>query len=358
VSLGRDPLSGHPNLRTKGVRGTKREAEAVLAKLLVEVNEGQAATSGSSIGSLIDEWLEHIESLGRSPTTMNSYRSLRKQLPKAFLAKPLRNVTPKMIDDLYRHLGSTPGRGPSTVHHFHRLLRSSFNQGMKWGLIATNPAKLATPPRVPHHEIVPPSVEDVRAVLKQAAEVAPIQALWFRMLVATGCRRSELSGMRWSDLNFGSEKVSIRNAVVEVRSELVEKDTKTHQQRTVTLDRGVVAALRRHRDACVASCDELGILMSQEAFVFSDAPDGSTPIAPGRMTKAWIRHAKKAGVSSRLHDLRHFQASVLLDAGESITTVAARLGHRDTSTTLRVYAHLMPGADGRAAEIIGDLFDD
>ncbi len=156
-----------------------------------------------------------------------------------------------MIDDPYRHLGSATSRGPSTVDHFQRLLRFDFNQGMKWGLLTTNPAKLATPPRVPHHEIVPPSVEDVRAVLKQAAEVAPVQALWFRMLVATGCRRSEVSGMRWADLNLGSGKVSVRNAVVQVGSDLVEKDTTTHQQRTVTLDRGVVAALRRHHDACV-----------------------------------------------------------------------------------------------------------
>lgn len=58
-------------------------------------------------------------------------------------------------------------------------------------------------------------------------------------------------------------------------------------------------------------------------------------------------------VKARLHDLRHLQASLLLDAGEAVTTVAARLGHRDTSTTLKVYGHLMPGADSRAAGIVG-----
>lgn len=59
-------------------------------------------------------------------------------------------------------------------------------------------------------------------------------------------------------------------------------------------------------------------------------------------------------MEARLHDLRHLQASLLLDAGEAITTVSARLGHRDTSTTLRIYSHLMPGAD--AAEIVGKAF--
>jgi integrase len=66
--------------------------------------------------------------------------------------------------------------------------------------------------------------------------------------------------------------------------------------------------------------------------------------------------ADKVGTDARLEDLRHLQASLLLDAGESITTVAARLGHRDTATTLRTYAHLMPGADQRAAEAVGRAF--
>jgi integrase len=61
-------------------------------------------------------------------------------------------------------------------------------------------------------------------------------------------------------------------------------------------------------------------------------------------------------VKARLHDLRHLQASMLLDAGEAVTVVAARIGHRDTSTTLKVYSHLMPGADTRAASVIGSAF--
>lgn len=54
--------------------------------------------------------------------------------------------------------------------------------------------------------------------------------------------------------------------------------------------------------------------------------------------------------------LRDLQASLLVDAGEAISTVSARLGHRDTSTTLRIYSHLMPGADARAADIVGKAF--
>lgn len=47
---------------------------------------------------------------------------------------------------------------------------------------------------------------------------------------------------------------------------------------------------------------------------------------------------------------------MLLDTGEAVTVVAARLGHRDTTTTLKVYSHLIPGADTRAASVVGVAF--
>lgn len=75
---------------------------------------------------------------------------------------------------------------------------------------------------------------------------------------------------------------------------------------------------------------------------------------PDRISQAWRRLCQDAGVKARLHELRHLQASLLLDAGEAVTVVAAR--HRDTSTTLKVCGHLMPGADSRAASIVGSAF--
>jgi len=72
------------------------------------------------------------------------------------------------------------------------------------------------------------------------------------------------------------------------------------------------------------------------------------------VSQAWRRPREQVGVPARLHDLRHLQASLLLDAGEAVTNIAARLGHKDTAITLKVHGHLMPGADARAAELGGE----
>lgn len=70
----------------------------------------------------------------------------------------------------------------------------------------------------------------------------------------------------------------------------------------------------------------------------------------------WARTRKLADVPKtiRVHDLRRWQATQLLDAGVPVPTVAARLGHADGTTTMKVYAHRTKRADEQAASVVGD----
>lgn len=62
------------------------------------------------------------------------------------------------------------------------------------------------------------------------------------------------------------------------------------------------------------------------------------------------------GRGNGMHALRHFYASVLIDAGESASAVAEYLGHADPGFTLRVYAHLFPSSEDRARRAIDGVF--
>lgn len=57
-----------------------------------------------------------------------------------------------------------------------------------------------------------------------------------------------------------------------------------------------------------------------------------------------------------MHALRHFYASVLVDAGESVNALAEYLGHSDPGLTLRVYAHLMPSSQKRTREAVASVY--
>ena len=76
VFEGTDPLTGQKHYRTKNVEGTKRDAQRALAALVTEVDKGTVAPAAKTVSALLAAWLEHIEHLGRSPTTLYGYRRL------------------------------------------------------------------------------------------------------------------------------------------------------------------------------------------------------------------------------------------------------------------------------------------
>lgn len=66
-----------------------------------------------------------------------------------------------------------------------------------------------------------------------------------------------------------------------------------------------------------------------------------------------FRRVAPAGV--RLHDLRHYYASLLIRHGESVKVVQARLGHASAKETLDTYSHLWPDSEDRTRAAVDDV---
>jgi integrase len=235
-------------------------------------------------------------------------------------------------------------------------MRQSLEQARRWGLIARNPAADATPPPQRRRAVEPPTVAQVQELIDGArAEDADFAAyLW--VLAATGCRRGEACALRWTDVDLERSEVAIRRSISQVHGELREKDTKTHQSRRVAIDAGTVDVLRSHRVRQRELALSLGVHLSDDAPLFADL-DGR-PWRPDVCTNRFGRLRATLGLERvRLHDLRHFVASVLGDGGVPIATISSRLGHRDIATTLNLYTHALPATDQRAAAYLGSLLN-
>ena len=292
VADGSDPITGRKRYRTKGVRGTKREAQRALAALVTDVDQGRTAPAAITVHQLLDTWLEHIEHLGRSPTTLYGYRRLVLQLPAGFLATPLKRVTPKALDDLYRHLLDERRRKPATVLRFHTVLHAALRQATKWEWLPTNPADRATPPSVRRAEIRPPAVDDVVKVLAAAAQSRNREnAIVLRVLAATGCRRGEVCALQWTDLDLDGAQpgLTIRRAVVKVEGVLIVKDTKTHAVRRLRLDQDTAEMLRAHRRAALELGLAAGAPPLPDEWVFPRQPGSVEPLPPDRISQAFTR---------------------------------------------------------------------
>lgn len=364
VYVGRDARTAKKRYVQRTVHGTKREAERALARLVTEVDEGRhSASAAGTFGNLLDRWLETKEQ-SVDQSTISSYRWLTEQYVRPALGRSrLASLKPADIDSFYVRLASTPGANGKklsarTIRMCHGVVRQALEQGRKWGLITRNPALDASPPRSRHHEIHPPSVDQVLQLLSAARDYDEDFAAYLRVLAATGCRRSEALALRWRDIDFKKSELVIAHSLTVVDSQVIEKDTKTHQARRLILDSGTIRELRAHRERAKARAEACDATLSESAFLFTSEPDGLHPWRPDVATNRFGRLCKDTEIEGvRLHDLRHYVATNLGAAGTPIATISARLGHRDKATTLNVYQHALPAQDHQAAELLGSLLD-
>jgi integrase len=165
----------------------------------------------------------------------------------------------------------------------------------------------------------------------------------------TGCRLGELVALRWDDLTGHTLNVR-RAAVYTPATGLVVRDqTKSGRKgdRRLELDDDTIQSLDDLRLDQATTADLQGL--PAPVYMFShDA--GVTPWRPGYVGLEYRRlRAKVPGAERvRFHDLRHYVATTMLLDGENPLDVAAQLGHSTSATTLRVYAHYLPGRGGES----------
>lgn len=160
-----------------------------------------------------------------------------------------------------------------------------------------------------------------------------------------------MCGLRWSSVDLDRATVTIAESAVRTRAGLEFKDTKTGRVRNVPLNRLGVAALRAHRLRQNEERLRMGALYESTGLVFAN--EIGLPWDPQSISNAFARLARAAKLpSTRLHDVRHTFATWLLQSGVPLRTVSELLGHSDPATTLRIYAHVLPGADAGAVEAI------
>ncbi|MCU1487676.1 MAG: integrase family protein [Actinomycetia bacterium] len=358
VYLGRDLRTGKKKYKSKTFRGTKREAQIALAEFVTDTLGRNRITTAGTVGHLLDKYVQALDDAGRKASTMAGYQSIARSVASDTLSKvPLADLGPEHLDDYYARLRRR-GCDDQTVLNHHRLLFGSLRQGVKWRMLRWNPGEQVVKINVVRTPIDPPTTDTALDLVDEGARSRnPDLAIAEYLLIATGGRRGEICALRRTDLKGNRLKVS-RSLVQVAGKPPTEEPTKSHQQRTVLLDPDTLELIHAHIAECERRAAFFDAVLRPNAFILCDqrtdaGADGSIPWRPNRLTQAHARLRLRVGSEARLHDLRHHTASVLADAGEGIPAIAARLGNHP-ETAARRYAHLVGGAQERAAEIMGD----
>ncbi len=188
--------------------------------------------------------------------------------------------------------------------------------------------------------------------------------------LAGGLREGEVCGLEWEDVDYQNNTITIRQASQYIAGRGIFTKTPKNEssKRTISLPEPVMSILAKLENEKQAQKDLLGIKWQGGSIrdrddieeekpnrLFTKA-DGS-PMYPNRVSKLWKEFVEKKGLPElTYHGLRHSSASYLIACGQDVVSVARRLGHSNSNTTLSTYAHAFKKRDVAAAIEMNKLY--
>jgi integrase len=353
---GTDPITGRE--RRRWHRCASRVAAEVLARRLGS-RRARLRQAGSSLTLsewLLGRWLPAREAALTATTYARYITSVNHYLVPHLGRVQLRQLRPDQLTSLYRQLAISGGRkgGPlaaKTIRNLHQILRLALEDAVHQDLIARNPADDVEPPdprKRPSPRRRAASWTDRELGMFLEATSASRHSMLFRLAGATGMRRGELLGLRWSDVHLDTGRIEVTQALVAIgyQTSFSRLKTKT-SRRCITIDPETVDYLKTWRKEQAAALGRAG-LTNGLGLVFTGSNGG--PLHPHLASQAFARAQKGLTVTPiRFHDIRHTHATLLLRDRVPIKVVSERLGHSTPAFTMATYQHVLPGMQDDAA---------
>ena len=352
VELGRD-ADGKRKQIFRDAR-TKAEARQILQQLLRELEDGRFVQPHDlTLADYLRDWLRDVARHKVSARTYDRYEEILRchVLPQLGSVR-LTDLQPAQVQHCYGRMLDA-GVSAATVHKAHVALHGALRHATRMRLMARNPSDDLELPKVRRPEIRALTEDEIVQMLA-AAEGTPV-AVPLLVLVSLGVRRGELLALQWDDIDLAGRNVSVRRTLEASSLGLTLKEPKSSRSaRTIALPETTAEALRVHHAAQAETRLAAGREFNRLGLVFPGS-DGE-PWRPPAFGSRCRRVFKRAGLSCRLHDLRHTHATMLLREGVHPKVVQERLGHANVSITLDIYSHVAPHMQtAAAAKIDGAL---
>lgn len=249
-----------------------------------------------------------------------------------------------------------PKLSNATIKRKLTVLQSIFRQAVKLDIISSNPAnteKLTIPKTItPKIEIF--SKQEAVEMLS-CLENEPLQfQVLIQLAIMTGCRCGELVGLKFSDIDYQTNKITVERSAYKVSGQPTNvKPPKDYEIRTITINSHCIELIRLLKAEKEKQAMEQAEKWHDEDWLFTQ--HNGEIMNPQTPTKQFSKFLKKHGLKHRkFHSLRHTSATLLLYGGVNLKQVQERLGHGDISTTNK-YLHCIAEADEEASNVLQNM---
>ncbi len=261
-----------------------------------------------------------------------------------------------------------------TVREHAMLIGVILHEAEREMLVPYNAAEKAKPPKANKTKAEYFEPEEVTAIL-EAAEKEPIKwRLLINLLLVTGCRRGEILGLRWSNINWQFSQIYIENCIyyqqdikIYIDEPKTEKSARYLKLPKPAMDmlseyRKYYNDLKKNSGSRWIKVIELPngkgeIQKLDNDFVFvQENKFYGLPMHPDSVTSYMNTFAKRYGLPHiNPHKFRHTAASLLYYNGIDSVSISNYLGHAKVSTTTDIYSHVIAESQNRVANTLGDV---
>lgn len=342
------------NHRFTEVCETHKEAQALQDKIKTKIREGKMGQGGDmKLHVWLNKYLE-LKKVDLSPTTYKGYSFIINRIPKNILNTKLEKLKEATFSDMLQEFKIKYAH--NTVLNTYKFLSKAMNQAWRRNMTQHDLFKGIDKPSKDKKDIEIMKSKEVDAFLDmllakknqklkygenkgEGAFVYHQNYLFFNLALATGMRRGELAGLKWSNIDLDNKKIKVScNLIVDASKNVLLKSPKNGKTRTIDIDDATVRKLRNYKSRISKLVIKYNWQDKISDFVFINLETGDVT-NPNLWTNRFKYYMRKLNIKGqRLHNLRHTHISLLLNNGFMLMYVSHRAGHSDMSTTARIYA--------------------
>ena len=308
-----------------------------------------------AFGEWLDFWYQNYCKIRIKPKTQEDYENrIYLHIIPHLGNIPLKKLTQNDLQKFYNKLKTSGrlqhsdifGKGLSTrvIRGCHSTCRTALQAAVEQGLIRKNPAIGCKLPPKKSSEIQVLTRDEIQRFLIQAKYDGYFEILL--VVLITGLRRGEETGLKWQDLNIKTGELKIRRQVQRINGKLVVTELKTDEsERSVILPKSVVKVLVKYKDTV------------DSEWMFPSPKNKDMPRDPSAVYKMMKKILERAGCKSvSFHALRHTFATNAVANGMDIKTLSSIIGHVSSKTTMDIYLHTTEEMKQQAAVKINARF--
>lgn len=307
-----------------------------------------------------EEWFSEYAKSNLRNTTFNFLYHQRLRVYRAIGDTSMEKITVRQLQEFINSLskdGANEVNGkplsPKTVRHVLSLVSDIFAYAVRMGIVRENPCVRVVLPKLVRKEKKIYTVEETVRLMELLRKEPVKYRAFFYLLIYSGCRRGELLGLEWRDVDFANCLISIRRTSCYTPDRGTYTDTtKTEQsKRTLKLPQEVMDILCELREFQLRQADIFGDKWVESGRLFTK--ENGEPQHPNTSYHWLEKFCARNGLPFYgLHSFRHLFASLLVSNGVDIVTVSGVLGHSAVSTTSNIYCHMLEDARVRASDTV------